>query len=128
MTAAETDRNASVAARGSASHVPRIEWPTVALAVGIYGAFLLTTWYSALLPWWLMLPLGAVITAFHGSLQHEVIHGHPTRLRWLNDALGKPVLWLWLPYEIYRELHLRHHRNDILTDPLADPESYYVTC
>ena len=68
-----------------------------------------------------------MVVVLHGSLQHEVIHGHPTRLRWLNDGLGKPGFWLWLPYELYRELHLRHHQNDTLTDPLDDPESYYVT-
>jgi fatty acid desaturase len=115
------------AAHGRANHVPRIEWPTLALAAGIYGMFFLLTWNHAVLPWWLLLPLGTITVVLHGSLQHEVIHGHPTRARWLNDGLGKPSLWLWLPYELYRESHLRHHRNDILTDPLDDPESYYVT-
>ena len=105
----------------------RIEWPSVALAAGIYAGFLLLTWFHASLPWWLLLPLGTVTIVLHGSLQHEVIHGHPTRLRWLNDGLGKPALWLWLPYALYRSSHLHHHRNDILTDPLDDPESYYVT-
>jgi fatty acid desaturase len=114
-------------ARERLAHVPRVEWPTLALAVGIYTAFLLLTWFHAAVPWWLLLPLGTVTVVLHGSLQHEVIHGHPTRARWLNDGLGKPSLWLWLPYERYCECHLRHHRNDILTDPLDDPESYYVT-
>lgn len=104
-----------------------LEWPTIFLAAGIYLSFLLLTWHHAALPWWLLLPLGTVIVVLQGSLQHEVIHGHPTRHRWLNDLLGKPALWLWLPYELYRASHLRHHRNDILTDPLDDPESYYVT-
>ncbi|HEX6011517.1 MAG TPA: fatty acid desaturase [Geminicoccaceae bacterium] len=115
------------ALRGRATQVPWIEWPTVALAAGIYTLFLLLTWFHAALPWWLLLPLGTLTVALHASLQHEVIHGHPTRERWLNDGLGKPSLWLWLPYELYRESHLRHHNNDILTDPLDDPESYYVT-
>lgn len=61
------------------------------------------------------------------SLQHEVLHGHPTRWRWFNDALGFPPLTLWLPYRIYRASHLRHHRDAHLTDPLEDPESYYLT-
>ncbi len=104
-----------------------IEWPTVALATEICVLFLLLTWNHAALPWTVLLLLGTITVVLHGSLQHEVIHGHPTRIRWLNDMLGKPTLWLWLPYEIYRQLHLRHHRNDSLTDPLDDPESYYVT-
>jgi len=116
-----------VVVRGRAASVARIEWPTLALAAGIYTSFLLLTWHHAALPWWALLPMGTVTMVLQASLQHEVIHGHPTRHRWFNDALGKPCLWLWLPYELYRELHLRHHRNDILTDPLDDPESYYVT-
>lgn len=118
---------AAVETRDRGMSVARIEWPTLALAIAIYTAFLCLTWFHAELPWWLLLPAAAVTMVLHASLQHEVIHGHPTRLRWLNDALGKPALWLWLPYQRYRELHLRHHRNDILTDPLDDPESYYVT-
>ena len=32
-----------------------------------------------------------------------------------------------MPFRSYRTQHLTHHRNDRLTDPLEDPESYYVT-
>jgi fatty acid desaturase len=32
-----------------------------------------------------------------------------------------------LPYIRYRALHLRHHRDHLLTDPAEDPESYYLT-
>ncbi|NNG03812.1 MAG: fatty acid desaturase, partial [Inquilinus sp.] len=42
-------------------------------------------------------------------------------------ALGWPPLSLWLPYALYRASHLAHHNNDRLTEPLADPESFYVT-
>ena len=118
---------AAATRRDELSQAEGIEWPTVGLAVGIYVLFALLTWNHAALPWWVLLPLGTAVVVLQGSLQHEVIHGHPTRHRWLNDALGRPTFWLWLPYDIYRQLHLRHHRNDILTDPLDDPESYYVT-
>jgi fatty acid desaturase len=104
-----------------------IEWPTLLTAVAVYGAFGLVTWYYHQLAWWLVLPLGGYIVAWHGSLQHEAVHGHPTRWRWLNEALVYPSLWLWMPFRSYRTLHLTHHRNDRLTDPLKDPESYYVT-
>ena len=36
-------------------------------------------------------------------MQHEALHGHPTRYQWLNDQLGYASLWLWLPYRVYRE-------------------------
>jgi fatty acid desaturase len=59
------------------------------------------------------------------NLQHETIHGHPTRNRRVNEAIGCWPLSLWLPYSIYRSTHLAHHRDENLTDPLDDPESYY---
>lgn len=105
----------------------RIEWPTVAVAVALYSSFGLLTWYATVLPWWLVLPAGGYLVAWHGSLQHEAVHGHPTRWAWLNELLVLPSLWLWLPFRIYRETHLRHHVDAWLTDPMEDPESYYVT-
>lgn len=104
-----------------------VEWPTVLLACGLYAAFGLLTWNYASLPWWVVLPLGGYLVALHGSLQHEVVHGHPTRWRWVNAAFVFPSLWLWLPFTRYRETHLAHHRDEYLTDPLEDPESAYVS-
>lgn len=107
--------------------VPDLEWPTLGLAVLIYGAWAALTWCHAALPPWLVYPALAWLVAWHGSLQHEILHGHPTRSRRLNDALGFPPLALWLPYAIYRRSHLRHHVDVRLTDPMDDPESYYWT-
>lgn len=104
-----------------------IEWPTLALAAGIYGGWGLVTCFHASLPLWLLLALAAWLMAWHGSLQHEVIHGHPTRFRWLNTAIGSIPLSLWLPFERYRQTHLAHHNDERLTDPLDDPESHYWT-
>ena len=104
-----------------------IEWPTLAVAGGIYLLFGLLTWHHDLLPWWLLLIGGGFITCLHGSLQHEVVHGHPTGSPWLNEALVFPSLWLWMPFRTYRRVHLEHHYDPALTDPLEDPESYYVT-
>ena len=104
----------------------RTEWLTCALAALIYSGWLGVTATQQHLPLWLLLPLGAWLTAWQMSLQHELLHGHPTRYRWLNDLIGFPPLSLWLPYARYRVMHLGHHRGD-LTDPLDDPESYYVT-
>lgn len=103
-----------------------IEWPTIALAALIYAAFGLLTWFYDLLPWWLVLPLGAYVVAWHGSLQHEVLHGHPTPWRRWNEVLVFPNLWLWMPFRLYRGSHLAHHVYERLTDPLDDPESFYV--
>ncbi len=104
----------------------RVEWPTLLVAATVYGSFGLATWYHQALPWWLLLPLGGYLVAWHGSLQHEVVHGHPTPWNWVNEALVFPSLWLWLPFRLYRVSHLTHHDDAILTDPARDPESFYV--
>jgi fatty acid desaturase len=102
-----------------------IEWPTAALAFVIYGSWLAATWFYRDLPWWTLTAIGAWIIAWQLNLQHETIHGHPTRNRAMNEAIGCWPLSLWLPYPIYRSTHLAHHRDQNLTDPLDDPESYY---
>ena len=85
------------------------------------------TFFHAALPVALVSALGAVLVALHSSLQHELIHGHPTRWRRVNRLLALPPLSLWLPFDSYRISHLMHHRDERLTDPLDDPESYYWT-
>lgn len=123
-------REAPVARSGAAAAgcgLDTVEWPTAALAGVIYGGWTALTWWHAALPPWLVWPALIWLVAWHGSLQHEVLHGHPTRRRRLNDALGFPPLALWLPYALYRRAHLRHHVDARLTDPLDDPESYYWT-
>lgn len=104
-----------------------IEWPTLALLTCVYGGWIAITYASSALPWWIVAPIGALLVTWQSSLQHEILHGHPTKWRTLNRALAVPPLSLWLPYEIYRRSHLVHHRDERLTDPLDDPESYYWT-
>ncbi|MBE7213033.1 MAG: fatty acid desaturase [Gluconacetobacter diazotrophicus] len=110
------------------SHLPSaIEWPSVALAACVYGGWIALTLCANALPWWAVLPAGAWLTAWHMSLQHEVIHGHPTPWTRVNDAIGLPPLSPWLPYRRYQQTHLGHHRGANLTDPVDDPESHYVS-
>ena len=103
----------------------RIEWPTAGLAFVIYASWLMATYFYRELPWWCLPAIGGWIIAWQLNLQHETIHGHPTRKRAVNEAIGCWPLSLWLPYPIYRSTHLAHHRDENLTDPLDDPESYY---
>ena len=105
----------------------RVEWPTAALAIIIYGSWLMATYFYRDLPWWGLTAIGAWIIAWQLNLQHETIHGHPTRKRAVNEAIGCWPLSLWLPYSIYRSTHLAHHRDANLTDPFDDPESFYWT-
>lgn len=104
-----------------------IEWPTILLTVMIYGSWLGLTAAHAFLPLPLVVLSGAWLIAWHGSLQHETIHGHPTRSKRINALVGAVPLSLWLPYAIYRDSHEAHHRSDHITHPRHDPESRYVT-
>lgn len=103
----------------------RVEWPTVALVGLCYGLWIVSGVF--LWPDWplVALSLMTIGVALHSSLAHEVLHGHPTRSARINEALVfLPIGLLW-PYRRYRTLHLRHHRDERLTDPFDDPESYY---
>jgi fatty acid desaturase len=104
----------------------RIEWPTIALIAAVYGVLICLVWFHATLPWWVILPIGAYAACLHSSLQHEVLHGHPTRNRTINELLVFLIPHFWLPYGRYRDLHLKHHNNENLTCPVEDPESYYL--
>ena len=103
----------------------RVEWPTLGLIAGCHGAWVLATLGYAAAPW-AALPLAAVAIAFQASLQHEVMHGHPTGRRALDAALVWPAYGLLIPYQRYRDTHLAHHRDARLTDPYDDPESNYL--
>lgn len=107
--------------------IPAFEWPTWLLIFAIYGGWLLLTSWASELPWWLLPLLGGPLLCLHGSLQHEIVHHHPTRSEWLNTLLAYPPLSLWLPYPLYAASHRQHHEVPMLTCPVDDPESWYLT-
>lgn len=104
----------------------RLEVPTLALIASDYAVLVSLVWFHASLPWWVILPVGAYFGCLHSSLQHEVLHGHPTRSRIVNELLVFIAPLCWLPYPRYRDLHLAHHNDANLTCPVRDPESYYL--
>ena len=104
-----------------------VEWRTVAVAVAVHGLWLAAVALHGITPWPLTVIALAVAVAWHGSLQHETIHGHPFRSRRLNCAVGSLPMSLRLPYFVYRRYHLSHHDCADLTDPTDDSESFYVS-
>ncbi len=104
----------------------QIEWPTVILIILTYAALATLMWFYHALPFWVIIPLAGYLIALHGSLQHEALHGHPTRNAALNELLVAINFSLTFPYRRYRKLHLIHHNDENLTDPTLDPESYYL--
>ncbi len=103
-----------------------VEWPTLALIAATYALWSLALWVLPGLSLWLAIPVAALAIAQHSSLQHEVIHGHPFRSAALSTALIWPPLTLAVPYLRFRDTHLAHHRDSMLTDPYDDPESNYL--
>lgn len=106
--------------------LPAIEWPTLLVMVATYAVWAgMTTLGYSLSPL-----LGIVVTgiaiAQYSSVQHEILHGHPFRNSALNEALATPALTLTVPFGRFRDTHLAHHHDPILTDPYDDPESNYL--
>ncbi|MET0574400.1 MAG: fatty acid desaturase [Mesorhizobium sp.] len=107
------------------SATPKIEWPTILLIIACYVA-----WGAAGFVIWPHYPITAralliLTVALQSSLMHEVLHGHPTRDARVNEAfVFLPIGIVW-PFRRFKTIHLRHHADERLTDPLDDPESYY---
>lgn len=111
-----------------AASVPdSVELPTVFLLTATYVSWLAITFAYGRIPLIVLAPVAAVLVTLQSSLQHEILHGHPTPWPRLNRLLAIVPLSLWLPYARYRQIHLTHHRDERLTDPLDDPESFYWT-
>ncbi|MEL7013472.1 MAG: fatty acid desaturase, partial [Pseudomonadota bacterium] len=103
-----------------------VEWPTLALMAACYAVWAVSIFWLASI--WLPLGIiGATLAiAQHSSLTHEAIHGHPFRTAWVNEAMMFTPLGLSVPYRRFRDLHLAHHVDSILTDPYDDPETNYL--
>lgn len=120
--------HAAAVERLKATFIARSEWPTWAVCIAVYGLWigtlvLLHTHAIGLLA---ATPLLIVSSAWYMSLQHELMHGHPTRWPLFNKLLGYAPLAVWFPYTLYRDSHMRHHRDADLTLPNRDPETNYV--
>ncbi|SDP60704.1 Fatty acid desaturase [Ralstonia sp. 25mfcol4.1] len=103
----------------------RTELPTWMLVAAVYGSWFGVATHARQLGLPLTCVLLTLCTTWYLSLQHELLHGHPTRLPWLNALLGAAPLGVWLPYSLYRRAHLQHHEAE-LTHPHTDPESYFL--
>ncbi|MFZ9483109.1 MAG: fatty acid desaturase [Ilumatobacteraceae bacterium] len=102
-----------------------VEWPTVLLLVAFFAAWgSLLAWHESV-PWPLEVVLHVYLGGLWMSLGHELLHGHPTRWNSVNMVIGFLPLQFWIPFTRYKTLHVEHHYSD-LTDPVDDPESFYV--
>ena len=102
------------------------EWRTVVLILAVYGGTIATVLNHDRLGGVLTVLLLAWFGAWHLSMQHEMLHGHPFRAQWLNNAIASIPVTLWIPFLCFKRDHLEHHEAD-LTNPELDNESYYVS-
>lgn len=109
------------------SFTARTEWPTWLALIWVYGAWFSLVHFYALLGPVLGTALLALNCAFFMSVQHELVHGHPTRWTGFNKLLGYAPLAVWFPYTLYVQTHLKHHQDENLTLPGVDPETNYVS-
>lgn len=97
------------------------------VAATIAAGFVTTLRFHDRLPIVVTVVVLGVLSAWYGSLQHEVIHGHPTPWSTLNQAFAAIPLNVVMFYDGYRSSHLAHHATTTLTDPDTDDESFFVT-
>ena len=105
----------------------RSDWPTWLLLIGVYGGWFAIMFNSHWLGRGFSTVLLIPLLVLWLSVQHELLHGHPTRWIRFNKILGYAPFAVWYPYTLYRDSHLLHHRDEDLTVPGVDPESRYLT-
>jgi fatty acid desaturase len=103
-----------------------IEWPTLVLIAATYGALAALMWNFHALA---MVAGGAAGLLSHRPARLAAARGaarasHAQRAPQRGPDFRQSQLLV--PYRRYRKLHLIHHNDDNLTDPVLDPESYYL--
>ncbi|MEM7242300.1 MAG: fatty acid desaturase [Pseudomonadota bacterium] len=102
------------------------EWPTLGLLALVYICFALILINAGQFGLLISIALLTPLVTLHSSLQHELIHTIEQRHPMLAQILVFPAVGLFIPYLRFRDQHLAHHRNENLTDPIDDPESFYL--
>jgi len=102
------------------------EWPTWALIATVTVFWMLTTAFADQIGVWTATLLLIPLITLHSSLQHETVHILEPRWPLLSRIAVFPAIGLLIPYMRFRDLHLAHHHNEMLTDPYDDPESNYL--
>lgn len=102
------------------------EWPTWALIAAVTISWALITAFADQIGFILSFAMLIPLITLHSSLQHETVHILEPRWPLLARLSVFPAIGLFIPYMRFRDLHLAHHQNEMLTDPYDDPETYYL--
>lgn len=102
------------------------QWPTLAIGALCYGGVGLSTAFAQDLGFVVAVGLLALALTLFASFTHEILHGHTFKNPVANSLLVFPAMGLLIPYFRFRDTHLAHHHDPVLTDPYDDPESNYI--
>ena len=103
-----------------------VEWVTMGLFFMCLLVWAVALFWVTNFAVWLAVPFIVFSLVLHGSLTHEVCHGHPLPSRRASEALVHINPGLAVPFLRFRDTHLAHHNDAVLTDPYDDPESNYL--
>lgn len=101
------------------------EWPTLVAAGLTYAVWAGALFWLSTISLWLAIPVLALAGAQHSSLTHETVHGHPFKSAALSAWIVALPLTVFIPYLRFKDTHLAHHHDEILTDPYDDTESNF---
>lgn len=102
---------------------------SIAMCLGVYAMLGFSIWcsFSQLLPIWATILLNAYAMYLAFFVWHEGTHQSLSSSKLLNDVLGTlgaQFLTPTMPIQVYRVLHLQHHRNT--GENPADPDDLLV--
>jgi len=103
------------------------EGPTLLVAITVYVGWTALILHHDQIPWPVIFVFGGILAAWHSSVIHESVHNLNSIPKWLKNIIIFPPLGVWYPYAYYVRAHIIHHRDNNLTHPVRDPESYYLT-
>ena len=126
-------RALEMAAQAKIKHLSgRFSWPTIALFLGILAAVPAVTalTLAGVLPYWVALPVNALLIYSIFTPLHEAIHGNIAgrhkQWRGLERLVGHISGFILLaPYPGLERLHLHHHQHT--NDPAEDPDIWVRT-
>lgn len=124
--ASDKPKGANTLGKTLKSEEPAVEWPTLLVLVATYLTLGIATTWLADISLILAILVTAIAVAQYSSLQHEVLHGHPFRNRAVSEIAVFVGVTIFIPYIRFKDTHLAHHHDPILTDPYDDPESNYL--
>lgn len=112
------------------SRVDKVAWPEVAVLIGAYGAFALSSYLYlvGIFPYLLTFTISGVALYAVFTPLHDATHRSASSDPGINELIGNVAAFFLVPgftTALYRYLHLEHHRHTGEVD--ADPDELFVS-